>query len=61
LEVVNRKRRIEDFDSGRTQKNLAEYLSDGQIDGLLARRDRVLELGAKNNPERFSRPTKNSP
>jgi hypothetical protein len=32
------------------RQNLSGYLSDGQIDALLKRRDRVLELCAKNNP-----------
>jgi Calcineurin-like phosphoesterase len=31
------------------EQNLSGYLSDGQIDALLKRRDRVLELGAKND------------
>ena len=31
------------------KKNLGDYLSDGQIDALLNRRDRVLELCAKGN------------
>jgi hypothetical protein len=31
------------------KESLAEYLSDGQIDALLKRRDKVLELCANNN------------
>ncbi len=32
------------------KKNLKDYLSDGQIDALLKRRDQILELCAGNNP-----------
>jgi hypothetical protein len=34
---------------GELKKNLSDYLADGQIDALLKRRDRILELCAGNN------------